>query len=114
MTLLHKHKINGGFLAPDRIPMEERNKNEMILELQNEAHTKDKEIERLNNILNELEKYLIKIKETSTPQERIMAKFVLEYIKILKGEELEVRPYDELDEILELERDNLELKGEKE
>lgn len=47
MTLLHKHKINGGFLAPDRIPMEERNKNEMILELQNEVHTKDKEIERL-------------------------------------------------------------------
>ena len=79
MTLLHKHKINGGFLAPDRVPMEERNKNEMILELQNEVHTKDKEIERLkkenkkynkwieslnknnhrlNNIINELEEYL--------------------------------------------------------
>ena len=55
MTLLHKHKINGGFLAPDRIPMEERNKNEMILELQNEVHIKDKEIERLNNIINKLE-----------------------------------------------------------
>lgn len=54
MTLLHKHKINGGFLAPDRIPMEERNKNEMILELQNEVHTKDKEIERLNNKNEEL------------------------------------------------------------
>ena len=43
----------------------------------------------VNNIINELEKYLIKIKETSTPQERIMAKFVLEYIKILKGEDKE-------------------------
>ena len=60
MTLLHKHKINGGFLAPDRIPMEERNKNEMILELQNEVHIKDKEIERLNK---ELEFEKLKNKE---------------------------------------------------
>ena len=60
MTLLHKHKINGGFLAPDRIPMEERNKNEMILELQNEVHTKNKEIERLNHIINEVVDYTTK------------------------------------------------------
>ena len=52
------NKINGGFLAPDRIPMEERNKDEMILELQKEIHEKDKEIARLNNIIDELEKYL--------------------------------------------------------
>ena len=45
----------------------------------------DKEIERLNNIINELEIYLSKIKETSTPQERLMAKYVLEYIEELKG-----------------------------
>lgn len=57
--MLENYKLNGGFLAPDRIPMEERNKNEMILELQNEVHTKDKEIERLNNIINELEEYMI-------------------------------------------------------
>lgn len=67
----------------------------------------EREVVKRDNIINELEKYLIKIRETSTPQERIMARFVLEYIKILKGEELDgKRPYDELDEILELERDN--------
>ncbi len=51
MTLLHKHKINGGFLAPDRIPMEERNKNEMILELQKENH-------RLHSIIKEVREYI--------------------------------------------------------
>lgn len=51
-------KINGGFLGPDYIPMEERNKDEMITDLQNEIKIKNKEIERLNNIINELEKYI--------------------------------------------------------
>lgn len=56
--MLNKHKINGGFLAPDYIPFEERNKNEMLLELQNEIHTKDKEIERLHSIIKEVREYI--------------------------------------------------------
>ena len=96
MTLLHKHKINGGFLAPDRIPMEERNKNEMILELQNEVHTKDKEIERLNNIINESNKMIEKIvEEVYRPVDKewdnILC-FIEDYklkIKELKGENKE-------------------------
>jgi len=43
------NKINGGFLAPDYIPFEERNKDEMINEL-------NCEVNRLNNIINEIEK----------------------------------------------------------
>lgn len=77
-----------------------RKEKDMILDYVNYFKTKNNviedknielviEIERLNNIINELEKYLIKIKETSTPQERIMAKFVLEYIEELKGSDKE-------------------------
>lgn len=43
-----------------------------------------KENVRLNNIINELEDYLNKIKDTSTLQERMTAKFLLKYIKELK------------------------------
>ena len=50
---------------------------------------KDKEIERLNNIINELENYFNKIKDTSTLEERMIAKYMLKYIKELKGEDKE-------------------------
>ena len=69
ITMLHKHKINGGFLAPDRIPMEERNKNEMILELQNEVHTKDKEIERLHIIIEESIKLTNKVNDMESARD---------------------------------------------
>lgn len=42
------NKINGGFLAPDYIPIKERNKDEMINELKCEVN-------RLNNIINTFE-----------------------------------------------------------
>lgn len=45
---------------------------------------KDKEIERLNNIINELETYLNKVIETSTKCESITCTFVLRYLKELK------------------------------
>ena len=45
------------------------------------------EVERLNNIINELEKYLNKIKDTSTLEERMIAKYLLKFIKELKGED---------------------------
>jgi len=88
MTLLHKHKINGGFLAPDRIPMEERNKNEMILELQNEVHIKDKEIERLNNIINDIHNGLEQIIEQGydyNEKDKIAIKLISK-IRELKGD----------------------------
>ena len=44
------NKINGGFLSPDYIPIKERNKDEMINELKCEVN-------RLNNIINEIEDY---------------------------------------------------------
>ena len=44
------------------------------------------EIERLNNIINELEKYLNKVIETSSKQEKITCSFVLQYLQELKGE----------------------------
>lgn len=43
-------KINGGFLAPDYILFEERNKDEMINELKYEVN-------QLNNIINGMEKF---------------------------------------------------------
>ena len=43
---------------------------------------KDKEIERLNNII---EKYLNKVIQTSTEQEKITCSFVLQYLQELKG-----------------------------
>ena len=51
----------------------------------NELGKKDDEIERLNNIINELEKYLNKVIETSTEQEKITCSFVLQYLQELKG-----------------------------
>ncbi len=45
------NKINGGFLSPDYIPIKERNKDEMINELKCEVN-------RLNNIINELEAWI--------------------------------------------------------
>ena len=48
--MIDYNKINGGFLAPDYIPFEERNKDEMINELKCEEN-------RLNNIINEMEKF---------------------------------------------------------
>lgn len=41
-------------------------------------------IQQKENIMKSLKEYLIKIKETSTLQERIMAKYVLEYIEKLE------------------------------
>lgn len=38
-------------------------------------------------VINELEKYLNKIKDTSTLEERMIAKYLLKYIKKLKGSE---------------------------
>lgn len=49
----------------------------------------NKEIERLNNIINELENYFNKIKDTSTLEERMIAKYMLKYIKELKGSDKE-------------------------
>lgn len=43
------------------------------------------EVKRLNNIINELENYFNKIKDTSTLEERMIAKYMLKYIKELKG-----------------------------
>lgn len=48
-----------------------------------------KEIERLNNIINELEKYLNKVIQTSTEQEKITCSFVLQYLQELKGSDKE-------------------------
>ena len=48
-----------------------------------------KEIERLNNIINELEKYLNKVIETSAEMERITCSFVLKYLQELKGSDKE-------------------------
>lgn len=46
------------------------------------------ENERLNNIIDELEKYLIKVIETSSKCEQITCKYVLKYLRELKeGEE---------------------------
>ena len=50
---------------------------------------KNKEIERLNNIINELEKYLNKVIQTSTEQEKITCSFVLQYLQELKGSDKE-------------------------
>ena len=48
--------------------------------------TKDKI--KLKNIINELEKYLIKVIETSSKHEQITCKYVLKYLRELKeGEE---------------------------
>ena len=44
---------------------------------------------RLNNIINELENYFNKIKDTSTLEERMIAKYMLKYIKELKGSDKE-------------------------
>lgn len=42
------------------------------------------QLQQKENIMKSLKEYLIKIKETSTQQERIMAKYVLEYIEELE------------------------------
>ena len=44
---------------------------------------------RLNNIINELENYFNKIKDTRTLEERMIAKYTLKYIKELKGSDKE-------------------------
>ena len=44
------------------------------------------ENERLNNIINDLEKYLNKVIETSSEMEKITCSFILKYLKELKGE----------------------------
>ena len=54
-----------------------------------EAQKVVEEIERLNNIINELEKYLKKVIETSSEQERITCSFVLQYLQELKGSDKE-------------------------
>ena len=56
-------------------------------EYEEDSVDKDEEIERLNNIINELEKYLNKVIETSTEQEKITCSFVLQYLQELKGSE---------------------------
>ena len=59
--------------------------------LEVEIEEKEKEIGRLNNIINELEKYLNKVIQTSTEQEKITCSFVLQYLQELKGEDKECR-----------------------
>lgn len=59
--------------------------NDMDKQIDNLCNNQKREVERLNNIINELEDYLNKIKDTSTLQERMTAKFLLKYIKELKG-----------------------------
>ena len=52
----------------------------------NELKVKDKEIERLNNIINELEKMLEQTIENSAVQPHIeMAEYTLKELKELKG-----------------------------
>ena len=48
------NKRNGGFLSPESVY------EDQLSNLSKQINEKDKEIERLNNIINELEKYHIK------------------------------------------------------
>ena len=61
----------------------------LTIEQQTQLFVKDKEIERLKNIINELEKYLNKVIQTSTEQEKITCSFVLQYLQELKGSDKE-------------------------
>ena len=85
------NKINGGFLAPDRVPMEERNKDEMILELQKETHEKDKEIERLNKDYKILKELQMKTNDENNRLNNIINRidnFVDKTIEVIKQQPL--------------------------
>ena len=57
------------------------------IDLAKEIEKKDKEIERLNNIINELEKWLNKISElTANIDEKMTCKNILNKLKELKEE----------------------------
>lgn len=62
---------------------------ELIINYDKKLMKASKEIERLSNIINELEKYLNKVIQTSTEQEKITCSFVLQYLQELKGEDKE-------------------------
>lgn len=59
-----------------------------IVELQHCIEDLKTQLQQKENIMKSLKEYLIKIKETSTQQEKIMAKYVLEYIEKLEGEKV--------------------------
>ena len=58
-------------------------------ELIDEILKDEDEIERLNNIINELEEYLNKVIETSSEMESITCSFVLKQLQELKGSDKE-------------------------
>lgn len=60
-------------------------KTKLLDYITNLQEEKDKEIERLNNVIDKLEEYLNKIIDTSAECERITCKFVLQYLQELKG-----------------------------
>ena len=60
-----------------------------IDDLVNENEMLQDKVYKLENILNELEKYLNKVIQTSTEQEKITCSFVLQYLQELKGSDKE-------------------------
>lgn len=91
--MIDYNKINGGFLGPNYIPMEERNKDEMITDLQNEIKIKNKEIERLNNIIN------MAISAINTYQDSKTLSIGYENLKrirgILRGNDFDIQMFEE-------------------
>ena len=59
-----------------------------FMELTADNIIKGKEIDRLNNIINELEEFLNKVVETGASIEQITCKNILNYLKELKDSEI--------------------------
>lgn len=87
------NKRNGGFLSPESVY------EDQLGNLSMQINEKDKEIERLNNIIDELEKYINKTKleefekvygkrygKTFTQAEIVICNMILEKLQELKGE----------------------------
>ena len=82
--MINWNKINGGFLAPDRIPMETRNSYEMIEELQKENHQLQT---RWNSLREWLEELTIPTKTEygdTTFYDMIKVKFILDKMNELE------------------------------
>lgn len=87
-------KLHDFVVDRDREHQEQKDKvvNDLLKRISNlefEVEDKQREIERLNNIINEIENYFNKTKDTSTLEERIIANYMLRYIKKLKGSDKE-------------------------
>ena len=97
--MINWNKINGGFLAPDRIPMETRNSYEMIEELQKENHQLQSNWNSLREFIEENKKVAMEYTKRVELSDLCQGDYPVPYYHAIKRIDLDDLYLDKMNEL---------------